>query len=526
MVFCLMLKPTSSVKGCSTINNVHIIRREIELKPIPYLSSDSEFVDTWSYFLNRALTSSMRVKISMPAQAAYLAIGLMLLTSHSVWAAAETNLGSVGRTQLQQDTGDAVQKTCGGFIAAGAVPGEIPLFDTCRAMVHNGNEVNETEGPTADSLGLTSEQLADALQQVATEEFAVTESMTSEISTKRLGTFLTRLGAVRGGGRGFSLAGFTPDKTDSLASAYPGFNGREGATGGSAGNDDNWGKWGAFLNASYGAGDRDGSVRTDGFDFDTYSMVAGVDYRVTESLVLGGALSYQDIDTDFDTNATVNGGNVDADGWGGFVYGTYFDDNFYVDGLIGYAQSDYQLSRRIAITGLPDETATADTDSSDLTLSAGGGYNFNQGALSYGPYVRLTYLNVDVDGYNESGAGTTGLNLSVDGQDWTSLTSVLGGQLAYAVSSDFGVWSPQARVAWVHEFENDAQVFEATYIADPRNNVLRASTDEPDRNYFELGLGVSAVLQSGTQLFFNYETILGFSDLTDHVLTLGGRMEF
>ena len=455
-------------------------------------------------------------------KAGYLAAGLTMVLSHSLMAA----------TQLQQDTGDTVLNTCVGFIEAGTPqPGTVPLFDTCSAFVDNDISIGE-EGIIFDGFGLPDDELDAALQHVATEEFAVTESMTSEISTKRLGTFLSRLGEIRQGVRGFSVAGFAPDFTQEQASNAYGFSPIGGERGGSAGTNDSWGQWGAFLNASYGTGDRDETARTDEFDFDTYSIVAGADYRLNDNFVVGAAVSYQDIDTDFDTKATVNGGGVDADGWGGFIYGTYYADNFYIDGLAGYAKSDYDLSRRIVVPSnnvavqAIDETAKANTDSDDFTLSIGGGYNLNQGALSYGPYARLNYLNVDVDSYDEKGAELSGLSLSVDSQEWKSLTSVFGGQLSYTISSGFGVLVPQGRLAWVHEFENDSEAFEATFIADPRKNVLRASTNDPDRDYFELGLGVSAVFQGGAQLFLNYETILGYSDLTEHVFTIGGRLEF
>ena len=121
--------------------------------------------------------------------------------------AAETNLGGYGQTQLQQDTGDAVQFTCGGFVAAGTQPGTVPLFDTCRAMVHTANELTGT-GPTADSLGLSEDELAASLQQIATEEFGSTESMATEISTDKTANVITRLNDIRGGAHGVNVRSF------------------------------------------------------------------------------------------------------------------------------------------------------------------------------------------------------------------------------------------------------------------------------------------------------------------------------
>ena len=48
----------------------------------------------------------------------------------------------------------------------------------------------------------------------------------------------------------------------------------------------------------------------------------------------------------------------------------------------------------------------------------------------------------------------------------------------------------------------------------------------PEEDYAELGLAVSSVFQSGAQVFFSYDTLLGFENLTSHLFTLGGRWEF
>ncbi len=192
---------------------------------------------------------------------------------------------------------------------------------------------------------------------------------------------------------------------------------------------------------------------------------------------------------------------------------------------------DYDIRRRIFIPSRNpaiatiNETASGSTDSSDLTLSLGAGYQWNTGPWNLEPHARLTYLDVDVDGYRESGAEASGLNLNVDGQDWTSFTSVVGARVSRSLSHSFGVVVPQARVAWVHEFENNAEEITATYIADPRQNILRATSDEPDRDYFKLGLGLSVVLPGGAQLFVNYDTVLGLDGYSQYVVSLGGRIE-
>ncbi len=453
-------------------------------------------------------------------------ISIAICVSSPAWAA-HSDLGGAGQTLLQQNTGDSVSITCAGLKSAGADTESVPLFATCSALVQ------EAEVRGRGNLGLTDDELAASLQQVATEEFAATESLATEITTNNSGNVMTRLVELRRNVRGFSMAGLDyPGKAQTIAADTLGFDQVAGHRGGAAGAEEPSGKLGAFINGSYSTGDRDGTVRTDEFDFDSYGLTSGIDYRFRDNLVLGAAISYFDVDADFDEKPTVSGGGVDADGWGGFVYGTWYSDRFYVDGLAGYAKTSYDTKRSILIpdNSVPSqtisETAKGDPDSDDYTLSVGAGYSLDKGALNFGPYTRVSYYKVDIDGYRENGAEASGLNLDVDGQDWESLTSVVGAQFSYAFSQSFGVLIPQGQVGWVHEYENDAEQFSAVFVDDPNQNKLLAETDDPDRDYFELGFGVSAVFKRGTQAFIYYDTVLGLDDVTNHIITVGGRMEF
>ena len=418
-----------------------------------------------------------------------------------------SNLGKVGQTTLQQQSGDAVTKVCGDLNRMGQSRSQQQddLFDRCGNMVQNANEIEGT-GPVAKSLGLDAAQLGDAVQTVVTEEIASTRTMNKEIAAGQINSAIGRLSALRsaiatGGG---ASADITP-------------------------------KWGVFLNSHYGFGDRDGTDREDAFDYDRWGVTAGADYRVSDALVLGGLLSYSNIDSNFDVTEAVPGGGIDAESWGLGLYGTYYHDNWYMDGLVAYTQTDYDIDRRILLPLGEDpgtspavvetsRAASSNTDSNDWALSIGGGMDFNHANLTYGPFVRLNYNSADMDGYSENGA--FGLNLTVDGQSTESLTSVIGGRISAAMSQEWGVLVPQARVGWIHEFLDDAESFTAFYTADPQRTPLIALSDEPDRDYFTLGVGISAVLPGDIQAFFDYQTLLDNKYVNDHLFSLGVRAAF
>jgi len=50
-------------------------------------------------------------------------------------------------------------------------------------------------------------------------------------------------------------------------------------------------------------------------------------------------------------------------------------------------------------------------------------------------------------------------------------------------------------------------------------------TDAPDRNFFNIGVGLSATFRGGVSAFVSYETVLGLENITRHSVTMGVRKE-
>ncbi|MGD8429343.1 MAG: autotransporter outer membrane beta-barrel domain-containing protein [Ectothiorhodospiraceae bacterium] len=437
-------------------------------------------------------------------------------------------------TDLQATTEQAVVTVCGGFVQNNdaVTADQQDLFARCAEMVHNSRELDRIPpGPTTNTLGLDNEQLDAAYQQLAAEETIAPGNMATDTANIQTTAILGRIDALRGSGG--SLARTDPG-TDSPGSRTLVASLNDALTLGLANGtttlNGDWRRLGIFVNGDFGFGEKDTSDREDGFDYDSRGVTAGVDYRLTEALVLGGAVGYSRLSADFKKSTNVTGGSVDADSYNVFGYGLYTVGGYYVNGLLGYTSTSFDIDRRILYEPAPgstaegaNRTATADTDGSQVEVSLAGGYDYRRNALTISPELRLDYLNADIDSYRESGA--QGLVLQVDDQTIESFTSALGVQASFTTSHSFGALIPQARVEWIHEFSNDGRRIETQYVNDPRNNVLALQTEDPDRNYALIGLGVSAVFQSGMQAFINYETLQGLKNIESHLITAGIRLE-
>ncbi|MCP4408481.1 MAG: autotransporter outer membrane beta-barrel domain-containing protein [Gammaproteobacteria bacterium] len=463
----------------------------------------------------------------------------MIVLSLMTISTAQADLREIpGQNEVQSGLADAIQTVvCPDLFIAGVdINGSDPdaqLFRTCNAMIHTSNE-NQGTGPTGNSLGISDAELLGALQDIAHEEAITQGTMATETSSAQQVNIGVRISELLGRVPSVSLAGlrYKMDGRQVKASSL-GFSSPQNIRGGAAGDVGSAGsKLGGFVNGVIGFGDKDQTDREDGFDFNTYGISAGVDYRFTNNFVLGLAGGYSNLDVDIKSTTGRSGGDVEADGYSISAYGLYYLDKFYFNGVVGYGSNDYDTSRRVVIPsesadplrGPVDATASATTDSDQISLAGTVGYEFSRDAMTFGPYLRGDYLDVDIDGYTESGAG--GLNLVIDKQSLKSLTSTLGGQLSYSFSQNFGIVVPHGRLEWIHEFEDASRSISARYLHNVNNTFWTAPSDDPDRDYFTLGIGVSTVFQSGVQAFLDYQTLLAKQDINEHVFTLGGRYEF
>jgi outer membrane autotransporter protein len=318
-------------------------------------------------------------------------------------------------------------------------------------------------------------------------------------------------------------------------------------------------RWGFFANIGYNEGDRTQTVGVSGvgqlgdtnepivqgeraFDFDGKELAIGLDYRFPgEKLIIGSALGYTKLDSQF----TGNTGSTKLNGQHLSVYTTYLpSDKLYIDGIISVGKNAIDGSRIVPVynnnTGevlVTDGRAFSNTDSKQVSASIGMGYAFNRNAWNISPYSRLDYTKTKIDAYTETpldddplGRSSSGMMLSVNEQNITSLIGVMGIRTSYPMSSSGGVFIPQVSLELNHQFKNDARIIEASLpLADEfnlENGNPKAKTSNLDRNYLKLGLGVSAIFPKGHSGFIQLESLQGSNDFSDTAVKAGYRLEF
>jgi uncharacterized protein YhjY with autotransporter beta-barrel domain len=280
---------------------------------------------------------------------------------------------------------------------------------------------------------------------------------------------------------------------------------------------------GAFLTGRVAFGERDDTAREEGFDADIRGLTAGLDYRLGPGLVVGGALGWFDTEVDL----VRDGGTIAADGFSLAGYGTWFRDALHVEGIVAYGRNDFEQRRHLDLPqpfrGETRLVARADPGGDQLGVVLGLGYELGAGAHAVEGYGRASWVDASIDRYRERGAGP--FALEVREQALESLLSETGVNWSYAASMTWGILQPSLRASWLHELGDDSRLLRGRFVADPQALEFVVPTDRPDRDFFNVGVGLTATTFRGRSFYLLYDTDVERDDIEVRTVTFGLRLE-
>ncbi len=261
----------------------------------------------------------------------------------------------------------------------------------------------------------------------------------------------------------------------------------------SAGDNDAWGIW-----ASFNKGKVKSDFTTSTYDSDTDGLTAGVDYRLSDVMVVGAALGYSSADV----TTTFNGGTQQIDGYTIAPYlGYLITPNFSADLSAGYTRSNIDQSRLDSTAASSTDLARSSPDSNRWFLA--GNLNGNMSVDNWILTGQVGYLwaRDKVDGYTENGTGA---------QTVASSSFHLGqGRLRAEAAYSFGMFEPYASAMYQRDFSR-----------------TRVAFTPNDKNGFEYGLGVRYFGDDGISATAEWTTIRGRQSLTSDMWNLSVRVPF
>jgi outer membrane lipase/esterase len=263
--------------------------------------------------------------------------------------------------------------------------------------------------------------------------------------------------------------------------------------------------------AVYDYGNYDRSDDTGGGHNHANSVVLGGDMKLAEQLLAGLAFGYTENKASLGNDA----GGFTLDDAMLTAYVGYGAGPLYVGATVSGGGLDYRHIDRSFALGPATRTESGSTTGTQVAGSVFGGYWFTPAQTwSHGPYVRLLYQSIKVNGFAETGTSSTAM--SFDDQKLHPFSSSLGWQAAGV----FGALRPFGRVSWEHRDDNSRSI-RAGVVSMPGTFALPAFP--LDKNYALFQLGASADLGSGISGFLGVSATAGNSSGNYQAVTVGVR---
>lgn len=419
------------------------------------------------------------------------------------------------------------------------------VWNNVRELVHTANELTNN-GPTLHSLDTDLEGLGFALRWTAGEEFSSEESLMDSFVSGQLSGLASRITALRGGARGFNIAGIATDRNGDIARLS-----NRKLTGLNSGDEmsEAWSRLGGFINGTYTYGNQKATDREDAFDFDGTGLNAGLDYRLDDHWVVGALFGYITEKVDFDAGKSIVDGGVEMDGLSLISFLLYQSDSWFYSASAGYQVSDFTTERSIRYPSFNPNVESTNTvakssnDADTVSYSMSGGMAFfltEQFVVE--PSLTLNYQDVSIDEYREQDINNAGFDFVVDKQRIESFESVMALKTQYTVSTKYGVFVPFADYQFYTQHNDSGHSIRAAYLGSAETLTNDAyfvlPTNNVDAYYNVYGLGVSAVLRGaqqsgsgdaasgGIQMYLSYREVIGIRNYRQKSFSYGLRYEF
>tara|TARA_R110000782_G_scaffold180196_7_gene270737 strand:+ start:426 stop:2513 length:2088 start_codon:yes stop_codon:yes gene_type:complete len=238
-----------------------------------------------------------------------------------------------------------------------------------------------------------------------------------------------------------------------------------------------------WLKGFGGLGDQDDVGAANGYDTKAYGFVLGYDMPVSDTTRVGVSTGY--VQSDIEENGS--SGKTAVDSYQVKAYVEYAPQPWYVQGSLAAGIDRYDGSRQIVFPGL-SRSAKSNYDGRQYTaLVSAGKHFFLDQAITVTPFMSLQASNIQVDGYEEHGAGD--LNLNVSGQDYNFVQSGLGIKAERVIRVGKNTYIPEVHTRWLHNF--NSTTMEQTAAFTGGGSAFDVEGIDQDRNLYNVGAGMT-----------------------------------
>jgi uncharacterized protein YhjY with autotransporter beta-barrel domain len=252
-----------------------------------------------------------------------------------------------------------------------------------------------------------------------------------------------------------------------------------------------------------------------GYDVDATSFTVGVESRVNANASVGIAVG----GTSATAEAADGLGDLETTGLSfiGFARSN-MDNGASFKALFGYQDASYDSTRNVL-----DQTATGSTEGSQTFGAVEASYLRDFGGFSVGPMASVSFYNVTVDGFTETGAGA--FNLTVEEQTGSTFMGSIGLKGEYLLPSATGKSRLTGSIAY-STLSSDDLTIETGFSGLP---TVAFPIEGRDDDLVDVKLGFESLISSNTARDIRIEAGYGgsFGDTYErHGFQVGMNVQF
>ena len=254
----------------------------------------------------------------------------------------------------------------------------------------------------------------------------------------------------------------------------------------------------------FAAGDR-GNFDIDPSTSKTRAGSIGVTARVSEGVTLGLAIGKST--SDGSLGRDLGGFNTSETVWSAFASMKW--RGLYGNAIVSVSDVNCTGVTRNIVLGPAVRTATSRPDGSNSSAFVNVGYDFPIGRLRIGPTASVTSQNVDINEFDEAGAGSA--NLRIGAQSRRSEVWSAG----VRASMDLGRWTPWVRITADKERKDQARVVTATPLSLASANSYDVPALNFDNTFMTGAVGIRGMVTDHVGVSLAYFKVSGRSGISE-----------
>lgn len=282
-------------------------------------------------------------------------------------------------------------------------------------------------------------------------------------------------------------------------------------------------RWSIYAQATGNSGIMSSTSDRTGYTHHGAGFRAGADWLVTDEFALGAAIGYFESQIEYSDSL---GRDASVNTLSAALYGMWSTDvstnlDFFLDASAGWAHH-WKRMRRAAGIGNVSRVLAAGWEEDSFFTSLRTGIDFQYEGFELTPYASLAYTHQHRPEITEDGGGA--LSQVVEAQDYDSLTTTVGAEMAYEIKlNEAATLTPRIQAAWRHEFLDSDRDMTARFVFD--GGPFTVSGEHPARDQAILGAGLELSFNKRISIFADYQGAFS-GDGSGHAVWGGLQVRF